>query len=125
MSISSHWTLERDADGIALLTLNRTDASANSLSRAVMEELDAKLTELTRSPAKGLIVASGKASGFIAGADIKQFVGIQSPSEAYDMIRQGQQVLDRLASLPYPTVAAINGFALGGGLEVALPVGIA
>lgn len=117
---TAHWTLEHDADGVAWLVLDRKDASANSLSRAVMEELDAKLTELqTRSP-KGLVLTSGKQGGFIAGADIREFVGMQSPAQAYDMIRQGQTVLDRLANLPFPTVAAINGFALGGGLEVAL-----
>ena len=55
----------------------------------------------------------------MAGADIKEFVDIQTPDEAYEMIRQGQQVLSRLAALPCVTVAAINGFALGGGLELA------
>ncbi len=119
-SATSHWTVERDQDGVAWLTLDRTDASANSLSRAVMEELDAKLASLAASPPKAVVVASGKQGGFIAGADIKEFVGLQSPEQAFEMIRSGQQVLERLAQLPCPTVAAINGFALGGGLEVAL-----
>jgi 3-hydroxyacyl-CoA dehydrogenase/enoyl-CoA hydratase/3-hydroxybutyryl-CoA epimerase len=117
---ASHWTLERDSDGIAWLTLDRRDASANSLSRAVMEQLEAHLSVLNAQPPKGLVLTSGKAGGFIAGADIREFVGVQTPEQAYDMIRQGQQVLDRLAALPCPTVAAIGGFALGGGLEVAL-----
>jgi 3-hydroxyacyl-CoA dehydrogenase/enoyl-CoA hydratase/3-hydroxybutyryl-CoA epimerase len=112
--------LERDPDGIVWLTLDRKDASANSLSRAVMEELEAQLESLTSAVPKALIITSGKQGGFIAGADIKEFVGLQSPEQAYEMIRRGQQVLDRLARLPCPTVAAINGFALGGGLEVAL-----
>jgi 3-hydroxyacyl-CoA dehydrogenase/enoyl-CoA hydratase/3-hydroxybutyryl-CoA epimerase len=85
-----------------------------------MEELDAKLASLAASPPKAVVVTSGKQGGFIAGADIKEFVGIQTPEQAFEMIRQGQQVIDRLAALPCPTVAAINGFALGGGLEVAL-----
>jgi 3-hydroxyacyl-CoA dehydrogenase / enoyl-CoA hydratase / 3-hydroxybutyryl-CoA epimerase len=85
-----------------------------------MEELEAQLALLTSSPPRALIVTSGKSSGFIAGADIKEFVGMQTPAQAYDLIRQGQQVVDRLARLTCPTVAAINGFALGGGLEVAL-----
>lgn len=117
---ASHWTLERDADGVAWLTIDRKDASANSLSRAVMEQLDEHIAALRNQLPKGLIVTSGKSGGFIAGADIREFVGMQTPAQAYDMIRQGQQVLDRLAALPCPTVAAINGFALGGGLEVAL-----
>jgi 3-hydroxyacyl-CoA dehydrogenase / enoyl-CoA hydratase / 3-hydroxybutyryl-CoA epimerase len=119
-STASHWTLEADSDGVAWLTLDRTDASANSLSRAVMEQLDAHIGALRARPPKGLILTSGKQNGFIAGADIREFVGVHTPAQAYDLIKQGQQVLDRLADLPFPTAAAINGFALGGGLEVAL-----
>ncbi|MBL8266741.1 3-hydroxyacyl-CoA dehydrogenase NAD-binding domain-containing protein [Steroidobacter sp.] len=115
----SHWRLETTADGVAWLVIDKTDAAVNSLSREVMEELDGILTGLTRSPPKALIVASNK-KGFIAGADIKGFVGIESPDAAYQMIRQGQLVIDKLAALRCVTVAAINGFALGGGLEVAL-----
>lgn len=114
-----HWRLHTDADGIAWLTIDKADATVNSLSREVMEEFDAILTALNRTPPKALIVGSAK-NGFIAGADIKGFVGIESPEQAYDMIRQGQRVIDKLAALRCVTVAAINGFALGGGLEVAL-----
>jgi 3-hydroxyacyl-CoA dehydrogenase/enoyl-CoA hydratase/3-hydroxybutyryl-CoA epimerase len=99
--------------------MDKAGASTNSLSRDVMEELDAMLTELAQAQPKAMIVTSAK-RGFIAGADIKEFVGIRTPDQAYELIRQGQQVLDKLAALPCPTIAAINGFALGGGLEVAL-----
>jgi 3-hydroxyacyl-CoA dehydrogenase/enoyl-CoA hydratase/3-hydroxybutyryl-CoA epimerase len=116
---AAHWRLSTDADGIAWLVIDKADAAVNSLSREVMEELDALLRPLEQSPPRALIVTSGK-PGFIAGADIKGFVGLQSADAAYQMIRQGQQVLDRLAALKCATVAAINGFALGGGLEVAL-----
>lgn len=114
-----HWQLEQDADGIAWLALDKAGASTNSLSREVMQELDRMLAHIASAPPRALIVTSAK-RGFIAGADIKEFVGIQNPEQAYELIRQGQRVLDRLAALPCPTVAAINGFALGGGLEVAL-----
>lgn len=114
-----HWRLETTADGVAWLVIDKTDAAVNSLSRDVMEELDGILATLTRAPPKALIVASAK-KGFIAGADIKGFVGLSSPDQAYDMIRQGQRIIDKLAALRCVTVAAINGFALGGGLEVAL-----
>jgi 3-hydroxyacyl-CoA dehydrogenase / enoyl-CoA hydratase / 3-hydroxybutyryl-CoA epimerase len=115
----SHWRGEIDADRVAWLALDKAGASTNSLSRDVMEELDAMLTELAQAHPKALILTSAK-RGFIAGADIKEFVGIRTPDQAYELIRQGQQVLDKLAALPCPTIAAINGFALGGGLEVAL-----
>src|SRR5688572_25615461 len=116
---STHWRLETDVDGVAWLALDKAGASANSLSRDVMEELAAMLAQVTGALPKALIVTSAK-RGFIAGADIKEFVGIRTPDDAYQLIRQGQQVLDTLAALPCPTIAAINGFALGGGLEVAL-----
>jgi 3-hydroxyacyl-CoA dehydrogenase/enoyl-CoA hydratase/3-hydroxybutyryl-CoA epimerase len=116
---TAHWTLERDSDGVAWLTIDRKDATANSLSRAVMEELDTHLATLASNLPQALIITSAK-PGFVAGADIKEFVGIQSPDQAYDMIRQGQMLFDKLEQLPCPTVAAINGFALGGGLELAL-----
>lgn len=118
-SSAAHWRLQTDADGVAWLVIDKANAGVNSLSREVMEELDAILARLDKSPPKALIVTSGK-TGFIAGADIKSFVGLESPEAAYQMIRQGQRVIDRLAGLRCVTVAAINGFALGGGLEVAL-----
>jgi 3-hydroxyacyl-CoA dehydrogenase / enoyl-CoA hydratase / 3-hydroxybutyryl-CoA epimerase len=116
---STHWRLEIDADGVAWLALDKAGASTNSLSREVMTELDQMVAEVARANPKALIVTSAK-RGFIAGADIKEFVGIRTPDQAYELIRQGQQVLDKLEALPCVTVAAINGFALGGGLEFAL-----
>src|SRR5580693_7477072 len=86
----------------------------------MVRELAAKLTEITALRPIGVIVQSGKASGFIAGADIKEFVQIRSPAEGYALVRAGQSVMQRLEDLPCPTVAAIHGFALGGGLELAL-----
>ncbi|MEM9209420.1 MAG: 3-hydroxyacyl-CoA dehydrogenase NAD-binding domain-containing protein, partial [Pseudomonadota bacterium] len=62
----------------------------------------------------------GKSNGFIMGADINEFTTISDPNEAYELIRLGQKVLDRLEALPCPTVAVISGFALGGGLELAM-----
>ena len=114
------WTLQRDAEGLANLILDTPGASANVLSRAVLEELGGLLEQLAAAPPKALIVRSGKASGFIAGADIREFVKLEDIDAAYALIRGGQQIIDKLAALPCPTVAAIHGFALGGGLELAL-----
>lgn len=117
---STAWSSERDTDDIVWLTLDKPGTSANVLSRDVLVELDAILKPLTSEPPKGVVIRSGKSSGFIAGADIKEFTALKSASEAYAMVRAGQQVLDRLEALPCPTVAVIHGFALGGGLELAL-----
>ncbi len=116
---STHWQLQTDAEGLAWLSLDKAGASTNSLSREVMQELDEQLSRIESALPKALVLTSAK-RGFIAGADIKEFVGIDDPQQAYELIRAGQQVLDRLAGLRCVTVAAVNGFALGGGLEVAL-----
>lgn len=115
-----HWSLKLDADRVAWLVLDKRNAAANSLSRDVMEELDRALDAMKQSHPRALIVYSGKAQGFITGADIKEFVGIKSAAEAIPLIESGQGVLNRLEQLPFPTIAAINAYALGGGLELAL-----
>ena len=115
-----NWTLERDRTGIAWLTLYHPGASTNVLSREVLLELDEILIGLGAAPPRGLLLLSGKPGGFIDGADIKEFSSLDSPELAFDLIRSAQRVLDRMESMPCPTVAAIAGFALGGGLELAL-----
>jgi 3-hydroxyacyl-CoA dehydrogenase / enoyl-CoA hydratase / 3-hydroxybutyryl-CoA epimerase len=114
------WSLARDADGVAWLTLDKPASSANVLSSSVLIELDAMLAALERQPPRALVVLSAKKSGFVAGADIREFTTLTDADSAYALIHRGQQVLDRLAALPCPSVAAIHGFALGGGLELAL-----
>ena len=116
----SNWTLQVDADRVAWLSADLAGSSANVLSGDMVRELAAKLTEIAALRPIGLVVQSGKASGFIAGADIKEFVQIRSPAEGYALVRAGQSVMQQLEDLPCPTVAAIRGFALGGGLELAL-----
>jgi 3-hydroxyacyl-CoA dehydrogenase/enoyl-CoA hydratase/3-hydroxybutyryl-CoA epimerase len=85
-----------------------------------MLELDGVLETLEKSPPRGLVVYSGKKGSFIMGADIKEFVGIETPELAYELVSQGQQLFSRLENLPCPSVAVINGFCLGGGLELAM-----
>ncbi|HXZ59652.1 MAG TPA: 3-hydroxyacyl-CoA dehydrogenase NAD-binding domain-containing protein [Steroidobacteraceae bacterium] len=115
-----NWSLEKDADGVAWLTLDKPGTSANVLSSGVLVELDGLLAALEREPPRALVVLSAKKSGFIAGADIREFTGVTDEDSGYVLIHAGQQVLNRLAALPCPSVAAIHGFALGGGLELAL-----
>jgi len=111
---------ERDADGLVWLTIDKPATSANVLSGAVLAELDEVLATLEREPPRGLVLISAKKSGFVAGADIKEFTGLRDEAAGFELIRRGQRVLDRLEALGCPTVAAIHGFALGGGLELAL-----
>ena len=115
-----HWKLERDADGLAWATLDVADASTNTLGGAVMGELAGLLDELDRQPPKGLVIRSGKAAGFIAGADIDEFSRIDSPAAARALVGRGWSLCKRLAALPYPTLALVRGHCLGGGLELAL-----
>jgi 3-hydroxyacyl-CoA dehydrogenase / enoyl-CoA hydratase / 3-hydroxybutyryl-CoA epimerase len=117
---AQHWSLRIDDERIAWLTLDKRNASANSLSREVMAELDEALESLARTPPRALIIHSAKAQGFITGADIKEFIGIKTPTDAVPLIAAGQGVLNRLERLPFPTIAAMHRFALGGGLELAL-----
>ena len=115
-----HWRLESDADGIGWLCFDRQGVGANTLSAETMAELETCLATLEASALKGLVVYSGKSRGFIAGADINEFPALDSEARAYAVTRQGQDILARLEALPFPSVAVLNGFALGGGLELAL-----
>ena len=117
--MSKHWHLDYHTDH-ALLTLDVAGQSANVLSQEVLQELDRHLGELEDKPLKGLIIRSGKASGFIAGADVREFERVADPARATELAQLGQQVCARLAGLPFPSVAVIHGFCLGGGLELAL-----
>ena len=116
----TNWILRSDDDNIAWLCLDKQDSSTNVLSGHIMAELNERLAEIESLGPGAVVVYSGKKSGFIAGADIKEFMSLKDPEQAYGLIKLGQDVLTRLAALPCPAVCLINGFALGGGLEVAL-----
>jgi len=119
-SPSQHWRLEIDSERIAWLSFDLEGSSTNTLGSAPMRELNDRIAEIESAAPRAVIVRSAKDNGFVAGADITEFTGLTDLEQAYRLVRSGQQVFDRLASLPMPTVAAIHGFALGGGLELAL-----
>ncbi|MBI2875164.1 MAG: enoyl-CoA hydratase/isomerase family protein [Firmicutes bacterium] len=110
--------LEKPAEGVALLTIDRPPV--NALSAAVIDALETAARELTDDASIRAVVVTGAGEkAFVAGADIKEFPGLTR--ETGEILSQrGQTVFDRIAGLPYPSIAAVNGFALGGGMELAL-----
>ena len=115
-----HWRLETDEARILWLTFDRDGKSANTLSRDVLNELDQIIAQIESEKPKGVVLCSGKKKGFIAGADISQFVELKTVQEAFDLIRQAQIIFDKWEALPMSTLAMISGFCLGGGTEFAL-----
>ncbi len=115
-----HWKPEARPDGVLVLTLDRADENVNALNRAVIDELDAMLERIELELPKGIVIRSGKAAGFVPGADIKGFEQIEAKGQVEDWIRRGQLIFERLARLRCPTVAAIHGHCMGGGTELSL-----
>lgn len=114
-----HWRLEHDAQDLAWLWLDAQNP-VNILSSEVLQELGQALTLFDAKPPKGLVLGSAKPSGFCAGADVKEFAKITSRDRALTLVHQAHAIFRRLAELPFPTVARIHGYCLGGGLELAL-----
>jgi 3-hydroxyacyl-CoA dehydrogenase / enoyl-CoA hydratase / 3-hydroxybutyryl-CoA epimerase len=112
--------VERDSDGAVALILDVPGRSVNVFNRQVMADLDAALDAVAASKGPLLVVRSGKKSGFVAGADLQEFLGIQDATSAEAISAAGQKLFDKLAALPMPTIAAVSGACLGGGLEFAL-----
>ncbi|MDF3981471.1 3-hydroxyacyl-CoA dehydrogenase NAD-binding domain-containing protein [Luteibacter sp. PPL201] len=115
-----HWKTHEGDDGIVVLTLDRDGASANAISRAVLEELDTLVERLAIENPRGVVIHSVKPSGFAVGADVREFVAYAQTGTVRDTIEYGQRVFENLARLPCPTVAAIHGACMGGGTELAL-----
>jgi 3-hydroxyacyl-CoA dehydrogenase / enoyl-CoA hydratase / 3-hydroxybutyryl-CoA epimerase len=109
-------------DGVLVVTIDLPGEKVNTLGRGVINEFEALLTrfEKEEAQARALVLSSGKPDNFIAGADINDFLKIQSALEGETLARYGQSLLDRVAALPVPTVAAIHGSCMGGGTELAL-----
>ncbi|MCH9764955.1 MAG: enoyl-CoA hydratase/isomerase family protein, partial [Alphaproteobacteria bacterium] len=118
------WKFSIDEEEIAWAVFDREDQSVNTLGRRPIEELQ-KIVERVEPAARdksirGLVIISGKPKGFIVGADISEFESFTSEAQVIEMLQPVLQMLNRIENLKMPVVAAIHGFCLGGGLELAL-----
>ena len=116
----THWRLSRDEDGIAWLDFDTADSATNTLSREALSEFDHVLSALSSPAPRGLVIRSAKSAGFIAGANIEEFTQIDSAEDARALVKRGWDIFNRLAKVPYPTLALIRGHCMGGGLELSL-----
>ncbi|MEI6737048.1 MAG: 3-hydroxyacyl-CoA dehydrogenase NAD-binding domain-containing protein [Pseudomonadota bacterium] len=120
-----HWYLNLDESNLSFLTFDRaksdgTRDSTNTFSSEALRELSEICAYLRANPVNGLAIQSAKNNGFAAGADIDEFTSFTTYAEAAAMTKLGLDVFDELAALPFPTVAMIHGFCMGGGTELAL-----
>lgn len=106
-------------DGVATITINRPKA-LNALNTGVLKELITALSESENDSATSVVILTGSGEkAFVAGADIKEMVSMNS-KQAFDMSRLGVKIIEIVDRMSKPVIAAVNGFALGGGFEIAL-----
>lgn len=121
MNNYQHWEKKQDDNQIIWLGLNRKNESVNSINDQVLDELNSLLQDISQeNNVKGLVIYSLKATGFIAGADVNKFPKFDKAEDIVDFLHKGQAVFSRLENLTVTTVAMIDGFCMGGGLELAL-----
>ena len=118
-TLFKHWRWEQDRQGLAWLTFDKQGESTNTFSREALVELGAALDAIAAAKPKGLVIRSAK-ENFIAGADINEFTRFATAEEAIAFTHLGWETMQKLRSLPFPSTAMVNGFCMGGGLELAL-----
>jgi enoyl-CoA hydratase len=115
----TYQTVILEIDGpVALLTFNRPE-KLNALNDELLQEFSRILEDIRLNSSIRVLILTGQGRAFIAGADVRQFLELTS-RPAYDFIRRGQEIFKKLEQLEIPVIAAVNGFALGGGCEMAL-----
>ena len=118
--MSQYFSVSKE-DGISVISFNRTDKDANTLAEKVLRELNGVLNQISEDDTvKGVVFVSGKKDQFIAGADIDDIAGFKSAIDAEQGSKAMQEIFNKFSKLGKPTVAAIHGACLGGGLELAL-----
>jgi 3-hydroxyacyl-CoA dehydrogenase/enoyl-CoA hydratase/3-hydroxybutyryl-CoA epimerase len=124
MPAMTNWRFEVDVESIGWLTIDTPNAPVNTLSRVATTELETALMRvddlIASGEVVGLVIQSGKDSGFIAGADVSEFDSMSDPSILPEVLKRAHAVMDRVENMKAPVIAAIHGFCLGGGLELAL-----
>ena len=107
------------SDNIFIITVNRPD-KLNALNKTVMEELSAAIDEVyNNNEIKSAIITGAGPKSFVAGADISEFVGLNA-EQGKALAKKGQDIFFKIENAPKPIVACVNGFALGGGCELAM-----
>jgi 3-hydroxyacyl-CoA dehydrogenase / enoyl-CoA hydratase / 3-hydroxybutyryl-CoA epimerase len=118
------WRLSVDYEGIAWALMDREGERVNSMGRRLTEELGEIVkwaeTAAIHGEIKGLVLMSGKPTGFLVGADIREFSRFATEPQVKEVVKETLGLFDRIEKLPVPVVAAIHGFCLGGGLELVL-----
>lgn len=118
MSDFTTLSLEHGDDGVTYVTLQRPD-KLNALNETVLGELQEVAETLQTREGLRVVVIRGEGRAFVAGADIASMVEM-SPEEGAAFVQQGHDTMDAIETIPVPTIAAVDGFALGGGLELAV-----
>ncbi len=114
-----HWRWETDRDGLVWLTFDKAGEAANTFSREALEELGSAIGAIRVENPKGLVIRSAK-ENFIAGADVEEFTRFRTAAEATEFVKLGWDVFQQIRELPFPSTAMVNGFCMGGGVELAL-----
>lgn len=119
--MAGSWTFSTDEQGVAHLVFNVPDEKMNTFSSEVLDELDAKLNLVAAEKGvKAMIIESSKPDCFAAGFDLSEARDLTNPEQARALVERGRNTFDKVANMPIPTVALVDGVCLGGGLELAL-----